>query len=397
MANITPIKDKNGSVRSYRIRVFRGRDASGKQLKPYSTIWHIPENMKNERTIKKEVEKFAAVYESECKAGLVSSEHKTFQAYAEYVLMLKDRDEKHRTVERYRELLERINPEIGFLKLADVTNEHLNRFYLKLGQQGQNKKTGGGLSNKTILEHHRLIHTIYAQAVKEGVVRFNVADTATPPAAKKHEAEFFEVEQVQEIMSCLEHEPVKWRCITHLLIASGARRGEVLGLKWSAVDFEHDQIRICNNLLYSAKRGVYEDSPKTGESRYVTIDHSVMRLLQWHKNLQDGARRRLGEQWIDTGFCFTQADGKPMHPDSVTDYLKKFSKKYDLPHINPHKFRHTQASILYATGTDPITISKRLGHKQVSTTQNIYAHMVAKADAQASGAVASVLYGERKA
>ena len=76
MANIRPIKDKSGSVTSYQIRVYRGRDVNGKQLKPFSTTWKIPEGMKNSRTIKKEVEKFAAIYEAECKSGLVAPEKK---------------------------------------------------------------------------------------------------------------------------------------------------------------------------------------------------------------------------------------------------------------------------------------------------------------------------------
>lgn len=80
------------------------------------------------------------------------------------------------------------------------------------------------------------------------------------------------------------------------------------------------------------------------------------------------------------GFVFTQIDGTAMHPDSVTDYLKKFSKKYNLPHINAHAFRHTMASILYFNGVDSVSISKRLGHAQVSTTANIYAHIMEEAE-----------------
>lgn len=71
-----------------------------------------------------------------------------------------------------------------------------------------------------------------------------------------------------------------------------------------------------------------------------------------------------------------------MHPDSVTDYFKKFSKKYGLKHINPHAFRHTSASLLYSAGADDVSISKRLGHAQVSTTSNIYAHVVNGKDKQ---------------
>ena len=383
MASSYPIKNKNGVVYAYRVRVYRGRDVDGKQLKPYSTVWKIPDGMKNSRTIKKELDRFSVLFEQQCKEGMVSTDRKTFAAYSEYYLALKERDQKQKTVDSYRDLLVRINEEIGFLKLSDVNCEHLNRFYIKLAQKGQNKKTGEGLSPKTIVEHHRLIHSIFAQAMKEGLVKFNPAETASPPSVKKKEASFFEAEDVERIMKCLEQEPLKWRCITLLMIATGARRGEIMGLKWSAIDFKKDEIKICANLLYSKQRGIYEDTPKTGEIRYVCVDHSVMKLLAQYRKEQTIMRLRMGERWVNTGYCFTRENGEPIHPDSITSWLNKFSKKYGLPHINPHKFRHTQASILINEGVDVVTVAKRLGHKQVTTTENIYAHALAKADAEA--------------
>ncbi len=395
MANIRPIKDKSGSVTSYQIRVYRGRDVNGKQLKPFSTTWKIPEGMKNSRTIKKEVEKFAAIYEAECKSGLVAPEKKSFAEYSAYVMALKKRDCKPTTYQRYDGMLKRVNEEIGFLKLTDLTSEHLNRLYLKMAQDGQNKINGGGLSDKTIKEHHSLIHSILDHAKKSGLVVVNVADNATPPVVRKKEAGYFELEEVQKIMKCLEKEPLKWRCITMLLIATGARRGEIMGLKWSAVDFTKNTIEIKDNLLRTKEKGTYTDTPKNGKSRYVAVDPSVMKLLVQHRREQAVLRFKKGEFWIDGDFCFTQFNGKPMNPNSITDYLWKFSKKYGLPHIHPHKFRHTQASILIAEKVDPITVSKRLGHKQVSTTQNIYGHLISKAEAEAADTVASVLFQKK--
>jgi integrase len=86
-----------------------------------------------------------------------------------------------------------------------------------------------------------------------------------------------------------------------------------------------------------------------------------------------------------------------MNPDSINKWLREFSKEYKLPTIHPHKFRHTQASLLYAAGENPVVISKRLGHKQVSTTQNIYAHLLENGDKQASDKIASLLYKNESA
>lgn len=397
MATARPIKRKDGSVRSYQIRVHKGYDADGKQLTPYSCVWHIPDGMTNPRTIKKELEKAKTLFEMQCKAGLVATEHKTFAEYGEYVMTLKERDNKHSTVVRYKEMLVRINAEIGHLKLENINGEQLTRFYLKLGQAGQNKRTGGGLSHKTILEYHHLISTILNQAKKEGAIPTNPAEYATPPVVRKKEAEFFEVEELQKIMACLEKEPLKWQAITRLMIDTGARRGEIMALRWSSIDFKNNKVEIKRNLLYSTDRGIYEDTPKTGKSRTITVNPSVMDLLRRYKKEQTLLRFKMGERWENTGYCFTRDNGLPMHPDSPTDYLNKFSKKYDLPHIHPHKFRHSQVSLLMHAGVDLLTISKRVGHEQASTTSNMYAHMLAKADSEASDAISDLLYEKKKA
>ncbi len=115
-----------------------------------------------------------------------------------------------------------------------------------------------------------------------------------------------------------------------------------------------------------------------------------MDLLRKYRNWQTAERFKLGEYYDNQNFVFTQGNGKPMHPDSVTDWLGKFSKRHGLPHINPHAFRHTMASMLYFNGADSASISKRLSHAQVSTTANIYAHVIEEADQQNADILASV-------
>ena len=102
--------------------------------------------------------------------------------------------------------------------------------------------------------------------------------------------------------------------------------------------------------------------------------------MRYLPNKQSGEMLRLGEYYRRQVFVSSQDNGAPMHPDSVTDWLAKFSKRHDLPHINPHAFRHTMASILYFNHAYSVSISKRLGHAQVSTTENIYAHIIDEAD-----------------
>lgn len=253
------------------------------------------------------------------------------------------------------------------------------------------EKNNRTLSAKTILEHNRLISTVLEQAVKEGLVPFNVAGRATLPKAQQKEVNFFQPAEVAAIRAALEVEPIKWRTITHLLLITGCRRGEILGLKWDKVDFEKSRVYICNNVLYSPDVGVYEDTPKTERSkRFISLPTETMQLLRQYKLWQNEERLRLGPYYQYQGFVFSQDNGNPMHPDSVTDWLNKFSKRHDLPHINPHAFRHTMASMLYFNGVDSVSISKRLGHAQVSTTANIYAHVMEAADQRNADILADV-------
>jgi integrase len=458
-------RNKDGDIISYKIRVFRGRDTDGKQLKPYMKTWKPDEGM-TARQIKEALNEQVVLFANQCKQGYDVDNKQTFAAYAAYVLGLKERNNvaKHRTINRYKELLERINPEIGHLKVADIRLQHLNELYKKLSGVGIRKDGGKAtpkadineimkkekltraklseisgissatitaicqgstvalksatalcealkmsmnklfevkednktLSDKTILEHHRLIKTIFSQAEKEMLVSYNPAKKSTPPTLEKTEANYIDEEDIYRIAACLEKEPLKWQAAVHLLLITGARRGEILGLKWRVVDRKNRQIHICNNLLYSKERGIYEDSTKTKESRYVKLPVETMELLEQYKAWYDEQAKISGSKWEQTDFLFVQDNGKPMNPDSLTDYCRKFSERNGLPHINPHALRHTQASLLYFKGVDSISISKRLGHKNVSTTTDMYGHIMRKADEISAECVADVVFRRSK-
>ena len=391
MANIQERRDKSGKLISYSIRVHRGRGPDGKQLQPWTATFDVSPTW-TEKSARKKAEAFAATFEKECREGITTDSRQKFGPYCEYVIQLKEeRGAKHSTISSYKDLTARITPVIGHIRLKDLRPDHLNDLYTMLAQDGQNKKTGGKLSAKSILEHHRLISAVLEQAAKEGLVPFNVASRATLPKVERKEVNYFQPEQVVAIREALELEPVKWKTLVHMLLITGARRGEVLGLKWSEVDFDRNQIHICNNILYSPDRGIYEDTPKTATSnRYVTLPAETMQLLRQYRVWQNEERLRLGEYYQYQGFVFTQENGRPMHPDSVTSWLSKFSKRHGLPHINPHAFRHTMASMLYFNGVDSVSISKRLGHAQVSTTADIYAHVMAEADQKNADILADI-------
>ncbi len=191
MANLQERRNKEGKIVSYSIRVFHGRDEKGNQLKPYSTTFKV-ESTWNEKTARKKAEIFAAEYEKECRMGLISDAKQTFASYCNYVIDLKEqRGVKHSTIARYRDLAERINEHIGEIKLMNLRAQNLNKLYTALSADGLNKRNGGKLSTKTIIEHHRLISVVLKQAVKEELIYTNVADLAEVPKLEKKRSKLF--------------------------------------------------------------------------------------------------------------------------------------------------------------------------------------------------------------
>ena len=115
-------------------------------------------------------------------------------------------------------------------------------------------------------------------------------------------------------------------------------------------------------------------------------------MLERYKTEQNRLRLLNGDRWQDNGYVFTKDDGTPIRPDTVTQWLSAFSKRKELQHINPHAFRHTAASILVTQGIDIVTVSKMLGHARVSTTEDIYSHVIEASKELASNELANIYY-----
>lgn len=245
------------------------------------------------------------------------------------------------------------------------------------------KKGGKTLSAKTVKEHHRFISSVLAQAEKELIVPYNAASRATPPKVKKAPANYYEADEIRAIKEAFDKWPIKQKTMGYMLIFSGARRGEIMGMEWHNVNWEKSTIAIEKNVLYVPKKGIYADTPKTETSkRIISLPPQMMSVLKQYYYWVEDQKEKLGWCWNDNNdFLFTTETGDMMHPDTISKWLRAVElDNPDLPHLNPHAFRHSVASALIYAGIDPVSVSKRLGHAQVSTTTNIYAHVMRSAD-----------------
>lgn len=248
------------------------------------------------------------------------------------------------------------------------------------------------LAPKTLMHYHRLLNSMFEKAVKWNVLYDNPCRHVEPPKLAKHEAKFLDEEQARRLLSELETAPLQYRVMANMLLYTGARRGEICGLRWKDVDFDKGTIYIENNSLYLPDYGMYEDTPKTESSvRTINIPEALLDLLRKHREEQNAERERSQAKWNDSGMVFTQHVGRPIHPSTISKWLAKFCKERGLPHTTPHMLRHTSATMLLMQGLPLKAVSGRLGHSQIATTSDIYGHCLQSVDEIAAEALGKML------
>lgn len=242
-----------------------------------------------------------------------------------------------------------------------------------------------GLSDKTILHHHRLLSVILNTAVQWQVLFSNPCQRVKPPRVKRKEARYLDEFQAADLLKAVQNEPYQYNVIVQLLLYTGMRRGELCGLEWQDVDFNTNCLHIQRNSLYIADKGIFEDEPKNETSkRVIKLSGSAVQLLREYKLWQDKQIVELGTAWENSNRLFTTWNGKPIRPDSITSWFHEFILKTGLPNCSIHSLRHTNATLLIARGTPIKTVSKRLGHANATTTSNIYLHAIQSADEAAA-------------
>ena len=257
-----------------------------------------------------------------------------------------------------------IYPALGKLKMPDITPANISALLLSMQSRGK--------AHATCIKVYTILHSLFKMAYMADVVPIDPMDKVERPKPRKNElkdadVEAYTVEEVQRIFTALEREPLKWRVLLRLLIDTGIRRGECCGLRWQNIDFKANTITIAGNLCYTPQKGIYLDTPKSGKVRTIDVDPEIISLLRQ-------LRQEQASHAIST-YVFTQPNSpEPMHPQSPARYMQKFSKKYGVPNLHPHKLRHTFASIAITNGADVASVSEKLGHSDKAVTLRMYTH-----------------------
>jgi integrase len=294
-----------------------------------------------------------------------------------------------KTWESYRQLVESyVIPRIGSLFLRRLTPGDLNRLYDELLANG--RKRGGGLSRRTVRYVHAVMHRALKDAVRWGKLTRNVADLADPPRPRRVDRPTWDAHQIRGF---LEHvaEDRLWAAWV-LMLSTGMRRGEVLGLRWQDVDLDTGSLSVRQTLINIDYEMRFSE-PKTPRSRRaIALDRGTVKALREHRERQLEESRAWGPAWMDTGLVFTREDGLPIHPDRLKKLFERQVMSSGLPRVTLHGLRHSHASLALKAGIHPKIVSERLGHSSTALTMDVYSHVLDGMQQEAAGAIGALLF-----
>lgn len=304
---------------------------------------------------------------NEARTGIFVSPTKiTVQDHFEAWWQIKSQKVKPTTADNYRQILDRyILPNLGSIALKDLSPVLIERMLLDLNKNH---------SESTV----RLVSIVLAQgldrAIKDHLLAINPAKGIERPKGKKKSVTPYTSSELKELLKALENH--RLFAYFRLLAYSGARRGEVLALRWSDLDFDKGTLSISKNRTRIGKTVIEQDSTKGGDGkRFIQIDSETLRIIKKHRADQIGERMKAGSAWKEQNYIFTQTTGDPLDPSTPYQLFKKVAKKIGLRSESLHSIRHLHATELLNSGVSVHLVKDRLGHSDISTTLRIYAHI----------------------
>jgi len=413
MANIQKIENKKEP--SYKIRISCGYDLHGKKIT--KTFTYHPDACLSAKQQDKEAQKYADELERKIRDGInLDGKKIAFEQFALDWLSRRQSSLTFSTYKSYEMMLKtRLFPYMGTQKISNIKLPAIEDFMLTLVDES---------SQSTISKYKIILNRIFKDAMRYGMIERNPCDNIELPKAKKKKEglKFFTPDQVQAFLDSLDMEfeiniqghsrtddtgkpysvsdyverhtvPTQLKVFYYIAVFCGMRKGEILALHWDDIDFVAKTIDISKSAAKTQK-GTECKAPKTATSvRILPLPDPIIPLLKEYKREYSLYRLSLGDKWQGDGNLFIQAEGKLMDLSTPYQRFKRHIKQYNcwvekhnkeltngenkiepLPDIPLHGLRHSCATWLNHIGVNVLVISKILGHAQVSTTMNIYAH-----------------------
>ncbi len=285
-------------------------------------------------------------------------------------------DKKYSTAKHYKaQCKAHIVPGLGAVKLANLTPPQIQTFYNGLQR--------GGLAPKSVRNIHGILTKCLSTAVQVGYLRNNPASMVTLPKVERKEIHPLTDEQVKAFMQ--EAVGDEYEILMKVILLTGLRESEAIGLTWDCVDFKAGTIKVCKQLQKRPLKdgGFVFTPPKNGKSRTIKPAPFVMALLKQRRQEQDTQCLKAGMVWAGwsslderkTALVFTTAAGTNLSPQTVYNHYKKLAVKIGAPDSRVHDLRHTYAVLSLQNGDDIKTVQGNLGHATAAFTLDVYGHV----------------------
>ena len=373
---------KDGKVVSYKFRAYLGRTENGTQIARYTT-WSIPENLTPSKA-ERLAQKAAAAWEKEVKdeytkdindptrikAREINKQHTDFSDFIHHTwfsLCIRDGNHKPTTVEFYRHITNKIAEYFKGSILQKITSLQIQEYIIFLRTQYRTRQ-GNPISDKTIRHHYCVLTLIFDFAIEQELINKNPMEKVECPKLAKKKVDAFTQEEAQTFFSLLPNCTLDFQCMLYLLITTGIRRGELMGLQWQDIDIDNMTVEIMRNITYTPKGGVVANTPKTENSiRIIPLIPVVTDMLRKYQ-------AEINPEGTKDSFLFPSVQGKgiPRDPNAITRRVKRFMHTNGLPDLSPHDLRHSCATLLLSNGADIKSVQEILGHADASTTLNFY-------------------------
>ncbi len=339
------------------------------------TLWNGKRKVFYGKTRKEVADKLKdALHEQQQGTIVMSSTQTVAQFLTDWLENVHRRRLRPRTYERYSEVVNlHIIPALGRYQLQKLTAQHVQKFYTQ--------KEDEGLASTTIHYYHSVLHNALNAAVKWGLIPKNVCDRVTPPRKERFDIKPLTEEQAQVFLTAVQGH--KWEALFVLALATGMRRGELIGLKWQDINFKAGTLQVVRVLTrvptkMPEREHVYiEAEPKTEKSRRsIQLAPFALDALKEHRVRQLENKLQAGADWQDHDYVFCTLHGTHLGPNNIVVEFKKLLKQAGLPNIRFHDLRHSAASLLLSLGIHPKVVQELLGHTQISITMDVYSHLL---------------------
>lgn len=273
-------------------------------------------------------------------------------------------------------------PRLGKIKLQELRPDQIQLLYsLKIKE---------GYSTRSVRMMRDILRNALNQAIRWGLITRNPVLSTKPPKRQKREMKYLTKRQVKKLLAVVDG--TRHAALYHIAVTTGLRKGELLGLKWSGINWENRQLQVRRQLQRVHKQGLLFSQPKTvGSNRVVALGHVVIEKLKKHQELQNDQKKVAGKKWQENDLLFPTTIGTPYEPRNLVRHFEELLQKNRIPRVRFHDLRHTAATLMLQKGIHPKVVQERLGHSSITITLDTYSHVIPSMQGEAADEIDDLL------